>query len=75
MKIAESIPGLDDTALTNLYNNARRLGASAAARQQKQATILIPLLEAELAARKAAKAKSAHGTKKKSAKAVEDQAV
>lgn len=68
MGMAEMIPTLDDVALANLHSNATRLGTNGAAQQQKQAAILLPLIEAELAARKAAKVKPARGAKKKSAK-------
>lgn len=71
MGMAEMIPTLDDVALANLHSNATRLGTSGAAQQQKQAAILLPLIEAELATRKAAKVKPVRGTKKKAAKEAE----
>ena len=55
MAIADMIPGMDDTALANLRANAQRLQASQDARQQERATELLPLIEAEQAAREAKK--------------------
>lgn len=65
MGIAEMIPTLDDAALANLHENAARLGASGEGPRQKQAAELLPLIEAELASRKAAKPKPARAVKKK----------
>jgi hypothetical protein len=65
MAIADRIPTLDDAALANLRDNAARLGASGAGQQQKQAMTLLPLIEAELASRKAAKPKPTRAAKKK----------
>lgn len=72
MGIADMIPTLDDVALGNLRDNAARLEASGAGAQQKQAATLLPLIEAELASRKAAKPKPARGGKKKAAAAVKE---
>jgi hypothetical protein len=72
MGIAEMIPTLDDVALGNLRDNAARLEANGAGAQQKQAASLLPLIEAELASRKAAKPKPARGGKKKAAPVVEE---
>lgn len=72
MGIAEMIPTLDDVALGNLRDNAARLEANGAGAQQKQAATLLPLIEAELASRKAAKPKPARGGKKKAAAKVEE---
>ncbi len=55
MAIADMIPGMDDSELANLRQNAQRLTASAVARQQEQAVALLPLIDAELAQRAAAK--------------------
>ena len=55
MAIADMIPGMDDASLANLRDNARRLKASNDGRQQEQAALLLPVIEAELAARLAAK--------------------
>ncbi len=55
MAIEDMIPGMDDAGLANLRDNARRLKASNDGRQQEQAALLLPLIEAELAARLAAK--------------------
>ncbi len=53
--MADLIPGLDDTALANLRANATRLEAGVEGKRQKQAAELLPLIEAEIEARKAAK--------------------
>jgi hypothetical protein len=74
MAIADMIPTLDDTALANLRDNAARLGVSGAAQQQKQAAILLPLIEAELASRKAAKPKPVRGVAKKKVVVVDSDA-
>lgn len=55
MAIADMIPDMDDTALANLRANAQRLKASHDGRQQEQAATLLPLIEAEQAAREARK--------------------
>lgn len=55
MAIADMIPGMGDTELSNLRVNAQRLTGSAVARQQEQAVALLPLIDAELAQRAAAK--------------------
>lgn len=54
MSLAEMIPTLDDKALANLRDNARRLEAGDGRQQQKAAEAL-PLIEAELANRLALK--------------------
>ena len=55
MAIEDLIPSMDDAGLANLRDNARRLKASNDGRQQEQASLLLPLIEAELAKRLAAK--------------------
>jgi hypothetical protein len=55
MAIADMIPGMDAASLANLRANALRLKASNDGRQQEQASALLPLIEAELAAREALK--------------------
>jgi hypothetical protein len=55
MTLADMIPNLDDKELATLRDNARRLEASGAGRQQQQAAEAMPLIEAELAARLALK--------------------
>jgi ABC-type transporter MlaC component len=49
------IPEMDDAALSNLRDNARRLEASGQGKRQQQAAEILPLIDAELATRKAAK--------------------
>ena len=53
MAMADLIPGMDDKALANLHSNALRLQESGAPKQQAQAAELLPLIDAELADRKA----------------------
>lgn len=53
MSITDMIPTLDDTALANLRINATRLEASGVGSRQKEAALLLPLIDAELATRKA----------------------
>ena len=53
MSIEERIPGLSAKALTNLFDNATRLIRSGTARQKVDAARLQPLIDAELAQRKA----------------------
>ncbi|HTK34001.1 MAG TPA: hypothetical protein VL358_01785 [Caulobacteraceae bacterium] len=55
MAIADMIPDMDAASLANLRANALRLKASNDGRQQEQASALLPLIEAELAAREALK--------------------
>jgi len=54
MTMADRVPDLDDKALANLLANAKRLSASGTAEQQNEANAIVPLVEAEMAARKAA---------------------
>jgi len=49
----ESIPNLADKELGSLHANALRLSDSGNAKLKTEATRLLPLIEAELAARKA----------------------
>lgn len=49
------LPTLGDDQLTNLRANAERLGSNGTKAQQKSATELLPAIDAEIAARKAAK--------------------
>ncbi len=53
MDMAERLPAMTDTDLKSLLVNARRLGDSGAAKQQDAANALVPLIEAEMADRKA----------------------
>ena len=52
MSIADRLPGMTLPELTRLAANARRLAEGAPGRQQDQARELLPLLEAEIAARR-----------------------
>lgn len=53
MEMIERLPTMPDPELKVLLANARRLGDSGAAKQQDAANALIPLIEAEMADRKA----------------------
>jgi len=55
MTMVEKLPGMADDALKNLHSNAVRLGDAGTAQQRASATALLPAIEAELTARKAAK--------------------
>jgi hypothetical protein len=70
MSLIEKIPLLDDSALKNLLDNARRLGASGSVKQKADAAELLPALEAAVLARKAVKLEAAaekRGANKKAA--------
>ncbi len=55
MSLLEKIPSLDDRALKNLLDNARRLETTGSERQKADAAELLPALEAAVAQRKAVK--------------------
>ena len=55
MTVADMIPSLDDKALASLHTNARRLEGGAEGPRRQQALGLLPLIEAELTQREAAK--------------------
>jgi hypothetical protein len=55
VSLLEKIPLLDDSALKNLLDNAKRLGSSGSPKQQADAAELLPALEAAVAERKAIK--------------------
>ncbi len=57
MDMVDRIPGLDETALVNLRQNALRLANAGGDLRAQQAATLLPLIESELATRKLAKAK------------------
>lgn len=59
MTLLEKIPQLDDSALKNLLDNARRLETSGSVKQKADAAELLPALEAAVAARKAVKLEAA----------------
>jgi hypothetical protein len=67
MSIADLIPQMDDKALVTLRANAARLGGGQEGPRQKEAELLIPLIDAEVAARKAAKPKAVPAPRKKAA--------
>ncbi|MEO8811378.1 MAG: hypothetical protein ABI376_00500 [Caulobacteraceae bacterium] len=59
MSLIDKIPLLDDAALKNLLDNARRLGTAGSQKQQADAAELLPALEEAVAARKALKLEAA----------------
>jgi hypothetical protein len=59
MSLLEKIPQLDDSALKNLLDNARRLETSGSVAQKASAAELLPALEAAVAARRATKLEAA----------------
>jgi hypothetical protein len=65
LSIADLIPQMDDKALVSLRNNALRIGAGVEGPRQKEAETLIPLIDAEVALRKAAKPKVVPAPRKK----------
>jgi hypothetical protein len=60
------VPAMTDDALATLFGNAQRLIESGSKRQQASAADLMPVLEAEIAARRAVKDEAA-ATKKAAA--------
>lgn len=62
MSIADMIPTLDDSALANLRANALRLEAGGKGPRQQEAAELLPLIDAELTHRQAAKPKPKSAT-------------
>ncbi len=52
---AAKLPAMEDAALSNLHDNAERLERTGTKSQQAAATALMPAIEAEIAARRAAK--------------------
>jgi len=59
MSLLDKIPLLDDSALKNLLDNARRLETSGSVKQKADAAELLPALEEAVAARKAVKLEAA----------------
>jgi len=53
VSIDERIPALSDKELSSLKDNAARLGLSGSVRQKAESERLTPLIDAELAERKA----------------------
>lgn len=56
MSIADKIPGFADSELKTLHENALRLEQEGSPAQRHRAAELLPVIDAELAVRKAAKA-------------------
>ena len=59
MSLIDKIPLLDDVALKNLLDTARRLETSGSTKQQADAAELLPALEAAVAARRTVKLEAA----------------
>ncbi|HWF01114.1 MAG TPA: hypothetical protein VG248_15045 [Caulobacteraceae bacterium] len=59
MSLLERIPTLDEVALKNLLENARRLEATGTERQKADAAELLPVLEATFAERESARLEAA----------------
>lgn len=55
MDLLAKLPSMEDAALTVLHGNAERLEQTGTSAQRTAAAALIPAIEAELAARRAAK--------------------
>jgi len=58
MDMITKLPEMSDHALANLRDNAKRLQQSGTAAQRSDATALLPAVEAEIGARRVAKAKT-----------------
>jgi hypothetical protein len=69
MDLVAKLPALEDTALAVLHSNAERLEQTGTSAQKTAASAIIPAIEAELSARRAAKlAASRSATKTVSSK-------
>jgi hypothetical protein len=69
MSMLEKLPGMEATALSNLRANAVRLEQTGSPAQRVSAGKLLPAIEAELAARKAAKLeRQAQGRRERASK-------
>jgi hypothetical protein len=68
MDLLEKLPELSDDALGNLRSNAVRLQASGTASQRNNAALLLPAVEAEITARRHAKAARRPPAKPRAAK-------
>lgn len=69
MTLLERIPALSDEEVINLLTNARRLSETGDEKQQAAAAELLPALEAEAEARKAARLERAKAKRAASRKA------
>lgn len=67
MTMIDRIPGLTDADLATLHGNARRLEMSSDVGRSKAAVDMLPVIEAELAQREAAKPKKAPPKRKPAA--------
>lgn len=59
MDLIAKLPEMSDDALSNLRANARRLQTTGSAGQRSEAAALLPAVEAEIGARRMARAKPA----------------
>ncbi len=64
MAIADMIPTLNDASLASLRVNATKLEASGNGPRQREAALLLPLIDAELATRLANKPKAVRAAPK-----------
>jgi hypothetical protein len=64
MAIADMIPTLNDASLANLRTNASKLEATGNGPRQREAALLLPLIDAELATRLANKPKAVRAAAK-----------
>ncbi|MBI1361824.1 MAG: hypothetical protein GC155_16230 [Alphaproteobacteria bacterium] len=64
VSLSERLPGMSDAELLTLDRNAHRVAESDTDRKQAQAVELLPLIAAELDARKSAKAEASADKKK-----------
>ncbi|MEK0083403.1 hypothetical protein [Benzoatithermus flavus] len=77
MSLVDKLPGMADADLNNLHANAVRLKEAGSAQQRASAAAVLPAIEAELSARKAAKQerlaqnRRARSSKKQAAAAAE----
>jgi hypothetical protein len=64
MEMDQRIPDLSDKELESLHENAVRLAQSGTERQRQQAESLLPLIDAQLEARRAARAETQAETRR-----------
>jgi hypothetical protein len=64
MDMITKLPEMSDDALSNLRTNAKRLQETGSPHQRSDAAALLPAVEAEIGARRLAKAKAARAAAK-----------
>ena len=70
MDMIAKLPEMTDDALSNLRSNAKRLQQTGSQNQRSDAALLLPAVEAEIGARRLAKAKAARAAAKDKPRAV-----